>query len=102
MIDDKKCGGNAQYIKKDRFVHHTSFLWNYSSENMAYLKLPAKRPKYRQDRGHGEFLCRLKEIDTMDLLIAKFKDELVKQFCLKDFDVTSCILDSYRETVCFV
>ncbi|MBX7067058.1 MAG: lipoate--protein ligase family protein [Parachlamydiales bacterium] len=59
-VGDKKCGGNAQYIRKDRWLHHTSFLWDYSPDNMKHLLLPAKRPKYRLDRTHDDFLTRLK------------------------------------------
>lgn len=58
-IDHKKCGGNAQYLCKDRWLHHSSFLWNYTSENMRLLKMPPKMPEYRQQRPHEEFLCRL-------------------------------------------
>lgn len=60
-IADRKCGGNAQYIKKDRWLHHTSFLWDYSPENMSYLLMPKKIPRYRQERPHTEFLCKLSE-----------------------------------------
>jgi lipoate-protein ligase A len=85
-IDEKKCGGNAQYIRKDRWLHHTSFLWDYSEENMGYLLLPAKRPAYRLNRDHGEFLTRLKGLSTSpDDLIAALKKELVKQFYIEDF-----------------
>ena len=34
VIGDKKIGGNAQYIKKQRWLHHTSFLWDYSEKKM--------------------------------------------------------------------
>ncbi|PNX77271.1 lipoate-protein ligase A-like protein [Trifolium pratense] len=44
---DRKFGGNAQSITKNRWIHHTSFLWDYEVKNMSYLKLPAKAPKYR-------------------------------------------------------
>lgn len=56
VIEYKKCGGNAQYIKKDRFLHHTSFLWDYKKEHMDYLLLPKKAPYYRQNRSHEDFL----------------------------------------------
>lgn len=59
VIGKHKCGGNAQYIKKDRWLHHTSFLWDYSPDHMDYLLMPAKKPLYRQERHHHEFLCRL-------------------------------------------
>jgi lipoate---protein ligase len=59
VIGDKKCGGNAQYIKKERWLHHTSFLWDYDEERMSYLLMPKKTPQYRQQRIHDDFLCRL-------------------------------------------
>lgn len=43
-----KFGGNAQAITSKRWVHHTSFLWDYDRENMLALKDPAKQPKYRE------------------------------------------------------
>ena len=39
VINDRKIGGNAQTITKDRFVHHTSFLWNFDAKKMSYLKV---------------------------------------------------------------
>ena len=58
-LGDRKFGGNAQTISRDRWVHHTSFLWAFAAENMALLRLPDKRPDYRLDRAHGEFLTQL-------------------------------------------
>lgn len=60
VFGEHKFGGNAQYIQKGRFVHHTSFLWDFDVERMELLRLPAKRPSYRGTRPHGEFLCALK------------------------------------------
>lgn len=59
VFGDLKMGGNAQSIVKDGWLHHTSFLWDYDSDNMDYLKLPNKRPAYRGDRSHEEFLVKL-------------------------------------------
>lgn len=59
-IGDKKIGGNAQYIKKDRFVHHTSFLWDYDPAYMELLLHPPKEPSYRNRRPHREFLTTIK------------------------------------------
>jgi lipoate-protein ligase A len=76
-IQDRKCGGNAQYIRKDRWLHHTSFLWDYNSENMAHLLLPEKRPKYRLDRAHDAFLTKLKDQGlSRDVLIDRLKKSL--------------------------
>lgn len=61
VIGEKKCGGNAQYLCKDRFVHHTTFLWDFTEERMNFLLHPKKTPLYRTGRSHGEFLCRLRE-----------------------------------------
>ncbi len=62
VIGNKKCGGNAQYIQKDRYLHHTSFLWDFSSNLMDYLAIPKKQPKYRNNRPHTQFLYRLKDM----------------------------------------
>ncbi|MBI5274203.1 MAG: lipoate--protein ligase family protein [Chlamydiales bacterium] len=59
-IGNKKCGGNAQYIQKDRWLHHTTFLWDYCPQNMKSLLLPKKQPDYRKSRSHEEFLIPLK------------------------------------------
>lgn len=58
---DKKIGGNAQTITKGRWVHHTSFLWDFDPHNMTYLLMPAKRPEYRKDRPHTDFITQLKD-----------------------------------------
>lgn len=76
-IEDKKCGGNAQYIQKNRWLHHTTFLWDYQSQNMDYLLHPPKQPRYRNSRRHGDFLCRLKEYaPSQDFLIECLMKEL--------------------------
>lgn len=56
-----KFGGNAQSISRNRFVHHTSFLWDWDDSCMEYLQLPEKRPEYRADRPHCDFLLRLRD-----------------------------------------
>jgi lipoate-protein ligase A len=60
VFDDKKVGGNAQYLAKNRFLHHTSFLYDFSPERMACLKHPVKEPIYRAGRAHKEFITTLK------------------------------------------
>lgn len=47
VFGNRKFGGNAQSITKTRWIHHTSFLWDYEVKTMAYLKLPARAPEYR-------------------------------------------------------
>ncbi len=81
VIAHRKCGGNAQYIRKNRFVHHTTFLWDYQEENMDYLLHPVKTPKYREGRSHQEFVCRLKPFFPQpELFISDLEKELHKQY----------------------
>jgi hypothetical protein len=55
----QKIAGNAQAISRHRWVHHTSFLWDYNPGRMALLKEPEKRPEYRGNRKHSTFLTPL-------------------------------------------
>ena len=45
---EQKFGGNAQAITKQRWLHHTSFLWDFDRDNMALLKHPSRVPEYRK------------------------------------------------------
>ena len=82
-FDDKKCCGNAQYIKKDRWLHHSSFLWDFKKQNMDYLHLPKKAPKYRENRSHSEFLIPLKKsFKSKDDFINRIKKALAEEFIL--------------------
>ena len=99
-IGPLKCGGNAQYIKKDRWLHHTSFLWDYRPENMDYLLLPEKRPRYRKDRPHGDFLCRLKDYaPSKETLIDQLRIHLKSRFQLVDQDQNLLHCEPGRKTV---
>lgn len=60
VLGPRKMGGNAQTIIKNGWLHHTSFLWDYDPYHMEYLTLPSKRPDYRGDRSHDDFLVKLK------------------------------------------
>lgn len=81
VFGDLKFGGNAQYIKKQRWLHHTSFLWDFDPEKMNYLKLPEKRPQYRQDRPHNSFLTTLKQhFPSKHELIDQLKKTLSEKF----------------------
>ncbi|MGB7978249.1 MAG: lipoate--protein ligase family protein [Chlamydiales bacterium] len=102
-IDEKKCGGNAQYIKKERWLHHTSFLWDYSEKNMGCLQLPTKRPKYRQDRPHHAFLTKLKNYaKSPETMLAEVRETLVKQLYISDFDLSGWQERPHRHSVHFV
>ncbi len=77
---EMKFGGNAQYIQRNRWLHHTSFLWDFNPKNMHYLLMPEKQPKYRQERSHSDFLCSLKEhYPCKAHLIEQLKCHLIKE-----------------------
>jgi lipoate---protein ligase len=88
VLGEKKCGGNAQYIKKDRWVHHTSFLWDYHPDDMKLLHFPKKVPSYREGRSHGDFLCTLKEaFPEMGSFSEAVKKELKTRFRVKNLSL---------------
>jgi lipoate-protein ligase A len=90
VLGQRKMGGNAQSIVKGGWLHHTSFLWDYVDEHMEYLSLPSKRPEYRGDRKHEDFLVKLKThygpLRTIGFFAA------VKQACVDEFDVEEVTL----------
>ncbi len=95
VFGEKKFGGNAQYIKKDRWLHHTSFLWDYHKENMDYLLHPKKTPTYRKERPHTEFLCTLREhFQAMDEVAAGIKHALKMRY-----DVNPVSLEEARQVL---
>ena len=61
VFGDVKVGGNAQAISRDRWVHHTSFLWEVCPQSMSYLKMPTRVPDYRAERSHTDFVGGLSE-----------------------------------------
>ncbi len=102
VIGDKKCGGNAQYIKKERWLHHTSFLWDYNDASMSYLLHPKKTPSYRMMRKHTDFLCRMKDFfPSKASFISKLKEELGRHFPVREISVQEAwaLVDKpYRKT----
>lgn len=93
VIGDRKFGGNAQYIKKDRWLHHTSILWDYSAEKMRCLRHPKKAPMYRADRSHEDFICRLSEYfsDKEEFITRMFK-ELEKRFTVREVSLDDVLV----------
>lgn len=80
-IRQKKFGGNAQYLSRSRWLHHTSHLFDYLDEEMNYLKIPDKMPDYRSKRSHQDFLCRLKDyFNSKDEIISRLETVLSEKF----------------------
>ena len=87
-IGAQKCGGNAQYIRKERWHHHPPVLRDYEEANMAAMLHPARRPAYRRDRAHRDFLCRLKMYGaTPEKRLEELRYALLKQFQIDPFDL---------------
>ncbi|EYU35723.1 hypothetical protein ABFS82_12G041000 [Erythranthe guttata] len=82
VLGNRKFGGNAQSITKNRWVHHTSFLWDYQITNMGYLKHPKRAPDYRQARDHLEFICRMKDYISRSNFINRTIDSVGSHFLL--------------------
>ncbi|KAF3437658.1 hypothetical protein FNV43_RR20414 [Rhamnella rubrinervis] len=89
-----KFGGNAQSITKNRWIHHTSFLWDYDVRNMAYLKHPKRVPEYRLARNHLEFICRMKDYMPREVFIGKTVEALETQFSLRTIEFDALELDA--------
>jgi lipoate-protein ligase A len=88
VLHSRKCGGNAQYIRKERWLHHTTFLWSYQQALMEYLLLPQKRPSYRQDRPHETFLCSLKShFPKKTDFFTSFTDYLCSQYSVEELSL---------------
>lgn len=84
VFGEKKFGGNAQYLCKERWLHHTSFLWEYEIEKMKYLKIPSKAPQYRAGREHGEFLCKINRwLPSKDIFFERLLAQLRMFFDVK-------------------
>lgn len=88
VMGDRKFGGNAQYIQRNRWLHHSSILWDYDLTNMNYLLLPPRMPEYRAKRTHQDFLCRLSDyIKCKDDLFKNFIKQLSKHFTLSSKNI---------------
>ena len=92
VLGDHKIGGNAQSISKDRFVHHTSFLWDFLPQRMEYLKQPNKQPEYRENRTHLDFLTKIK--DNVDCDREDFENAVVDSLKLS-FNVDTVEFDQF-------
>lgn len=85
VIGDRKFGGNAQYLRKNRWLHHSTLLWDYNPDLMSLLQNPRKAPNYRDQRDHEQFLTKLGEhASDKPSFIFKIKESLIKKFPLHE------------------
>lgn len=87
VFGSRKFGGNAQSITKNQWIHHTSFLWDFKTTNMAYLKLPKRAPEYRQARDHLDFVCCLKDYLPKSDFIDGTIDAVRSQFSVTSMEL---------------
>lgn len=81
VIDNKKIVGNALYIKKDRFLIHSSFLFDFDISKISkYLLFPPKVPLYREKREHKDFLTPLKNKISKNIFLVNLKKILKIHF----------------------
>lgn len=106
VLGNHKFGGNAQYICKNRILHHTSLLWDYDAEAMEYLLIPKKAPHYRSKRNHADFLCRLSEkIMSRAVLEEMLRNALAQQYTLQEGSLATLLeieKRSHRQATCYV
>jgi lipoate---protein ligase len=59
-LHGRKVSGNAQRRTRQAFLHHGTLLYDFDLARVdRLLRMPARRPAYRADRGHAEFLANL-------------------------------------------
>ncbi|NGX58199.1 MAG: Lipoate-protein ligase LplJ [Chlamydiae bacterium] len=101
VLHGNKFGGNAQYITKDKWLHHTSLLWDYDPEKMKVLKMPPKVPSYREKRAHHEFMSRLKSVfSSKEELFEKVIVSLSKRFQVEEVterELARCLVVPHRK-----
>lgn len=104
VFAEHKFGGNAQYMCKERWLHHTSFLWDYDPQQMEVLLLPSKMPTYRAKRTHSDFLCRLKDhLPSKESFHSAFLQELKKHFTvIHEKNVEEILARPHRKATTYV
>jgi lipoate-protein ligase A len=56
-LGGRKFSGNAQQRKRHHLLHHGTLLYGFDLDLAGrYLKLPPRRPEYRRDRDHRDFI----------------------------------------------
>lgn len=106
VLQEKKWGGNAQSIIKNRWLHHSSLLWDFKSHHMDYLLIPPKMPEYRNQRTHEDFLCRLNEHwDCKTTFLNSLFNQITNYFNLSEkkiTDIEDIFTLPYRKTAVII
>lgn len=106
VLGQKKFGGNAQYMRKERWLHHSSLLWDFQSDHMEYLLFPPKVPAYREKREHNDFLCSLKEhFCSLEDLKRNVIDSLKYEFHIQEMSINEAekiLQKPHRKATAFI
>ena len=102
ILGNKKFGGNAQYIRKKRWLHHSSLLWDFHPSKMDTLLIPPRMPSYRQGRPHHEFIRSLRDVfPTCENLRHQLLEVIQNTFPTKQLfpeDLTNILTRPHRRT----
>ncbi len=89
-IGARKVGGNAQSLTKNRWLHHTTFLWDYDPCLMNLLKMPARKPEYRKNRDHTDFLTVLNSLfGSAEEFLQGVEKQLSRRFKIVPADLSA-------------
>ena len=75
-LHGRKVSGNAQRRTRQAFLHHGTLLYNFDLARVEkLLRMPSRRPAYRGERDHTEFLANL------PLSALELKERLAEAWC---------------------
>lgn len=75
-LHGRKVSGNAQRRTRHAFLHHGTLLYDFDVSRIEQLlRMPSRRPAYRGERRHAEFLANL-PLGALDL-----KQRLAEAWC---------------------
>jgi lipoate-protein ligase A len=83
-LDGRKVSGNAQRRGRRALLHHGTLLYDFDPALATrYLKEPARRPAYREERGHAAFMGNLPlDRERVRACLATAWADLVPPLCL--------------------
>lgn len=102
-LGDRKFGGNAQYLCRERWLHHSSLLWDFEDGAMDYLLQPKRQPHYRANRSHRDFLCRLRDyLPCKERVFQELEQRLMSHFKCEECslaEASTLLTAPHRRTV---
>lgn len=60
-IGGRKFSGNSLRVRRDHLLYHGTLLYDFAIDGIREcLTMPPRRPEYRQDREHGDFVANVR------------------------------------------